>query len=46
MIGNYIPAIIVIGLALTTYRYLGLGDLFVELIKAKELQPQYDYIIG
>lgn len=45
MIGNYIPAIIVIGLALTTYRYLGLGDLFVELIKAKELQPQYDYII-
>ncbi|ESO12860.1 hypothetical protein HELRODRAFT_93524 [Helobdella robusta] len=44
-IGKYIPAIIVVGIGLTFYRLLGLGDYFVELIKAKELQKEYDYII-
>jgi len=46
MLARYIPSIIVIFVALAAYRLLGVGELFVELIKPKHLQPSYDYIIG
>ena len=46
MVARYIPAIIVIFVALAAYRLLGVSELFVEFIKPKHLQPTYDYIIG
>jgi len=46
MVAQYIPALLVIGAALVSYRLLGLNDLFTDLIKAKELKASYDYLIG
>jgi len=46
MVARYIPSIIVIFVALAAWRMLGIGEFFQELIKPKQLQPSYDYIIG
>jgi len=46
MVARYIPSIIVIGVALAAYRLLGVDEMFEELIKTKNLQESYDYIVG
>jgi choline dehydrogenase len=45
MVAQYIPAVIVIGVALVSYRMLGLDEYLVEFVKAKDIQDSYDYVI-
>lgn len=45
MVANYIPWLVVIGVALGAYRLLDVDQLFQELIKPTHMQEKYDYIV-
>jgi len=45
MVARHIPTFMAIGVLLIAYRFLGIADLFKDLIK-QEMLPTYDYIIG
>ena len=45
MVGQHIPAVLVIFSVLAAYRIFGIGDYIYEITN-KELQSKYDYVIG
>ena len=44
-VGKLIPAVLAVGAALASWKLLGGAELLDELAK-KELQDEYDYVIG
>lgn len=45
MVAKYIPGVIAIGVILVAWRLMG-GAAYIEGLTKKELQEQYDFIIG